>query len=458
MIEGMRASLVVLLLAGCYAPSPMPGAPCTQAGACPAPLVCTLGTCERAPTDLDGSIDDAPPPDADLTCSCAGDKLVCGGGETACAASCIAGPIAHCGLVVPRNDVTRDSLADVSDAISLGGTITINTDDGAITGGFTRAAGTGVIAGIDFQLQGTLSVFTVAKLTVSGDVRVIGTRPVVFLVGSTVSIGGTLDLSANPMGDRSIPGPGGGRGQRFNMTGGGCGPGLAGSSMTPSDGGGGGGGAGAAGGSGGDSGSAAGGMGGSACLSAQLEPLVGGSAGGGGSPGSAVAPSRGGGGGGALQITALERITIGGAILLNGGGGEGGVGGATSNGGGGGGGGAGGALLLEAPSVSVTGSVIANGGGGGGGAEATTSGFPGADGRADATPAAGGAPATTGPSAGGAGGAGAIAAQSAADTAADFNAGGGGGGVGRILIRSFTSPSLPGTESPAVSTAAIVLE
>lgn len=40
--------LLALILVGCYAPSPPAGAPCAANGACPEPLVCTAGRCERA--------------------------------------------------------------------------------------------------------------------------------------------------------------------------------------------------------------------------------------------------------------------------------------------------------------------------------------------------------------------------------------------------------------------------
>ncbi|MEO8554216.1 MAG: hypothetical protein ABI678_29775, partial [Kofleriaceae bacterium] len=42
----MRGLLAVVLI-GCYAPHPPEGAPCAANGACPSPLVCAGGRCER---------------------------------------------------------------------------------------------------------------------------------------------------------------------------------------------------------------------------------------------------------------------------------------------------------------------------------------------------------------------------------------------------------------------------
>jgi hypothetical protein len=58
------ATALVLVLAGCYAPTPQPGAPCSSSGECPQGLVCSPAstTCElRA---IDAGHPDAPPRDA----------------------------------------------------------------------------------------------------------------------------------------------------------------------------------------------------------------------------------------------------------------------------------------------------------------------------------------------------------------------------------------------------------
>ena len=53
----MRWPVVLLGVAGCYAPDPAPGAPCGERGLCPTPLVCAVdGRCERTA----GAVDAAP--------------------------------------------------------------------------------------------------------------------------------------------------------------------------------------------------------------------------------------------------------------------------------------------------------------------------------------------------------------------------------------------------------------
>lgn len=58
----MRRSLVVVVVAGCYAPTPHPGAPCGPNGACPAPLVCSPATATCEPVAI--ATDAARPLDA----------------------------------------------------------------------------------------------------------------------------------------------------------------------------------------------------------------------------------------------------------------------------------------------------------------------------------------------------------------------------------------------------------
>jgi len=92
----MRA-VVLLVLAGCYAPHPVPGGPCASDGTCPAGLECAAvtGTCE-----LPGGASDAPVgPDLDASpvvdgCTPTGPELCgdgidqdCDGTDPACAAN-----------------------------------------------------------------------------------------------------------------------------------------------------------------------------------------------------------------------------------------------------------------------------------------------------------------------------------------------------------------------------------
>src|SRR6185436_16699431 len=224
--RAVRIPWALLAAAGCYRPAPVPGTPCSDTGQCPDPLVCDRGTCE--PMSL--------VPDGGAACACAD------------------APAPHCAAIAPSNGVDRGRVADVSAPIALEGAITIDTSTGAITGGFTRAAGTGVIAGIEYLQQGALGVFVFHALDVRGTVTLAGTRPAVFLVGTTVAIGGTIDGSAHAGAARATPGPGGGAGAALPAMAGGCGAGGRAASAAPySDAGGGGGGGGDAGGMGGAS-------------------------------------------------------------------------------------------------------------------------------------------------------------------------------------------------------------
>ena len=408
------------------------------------------------PNDAGDTVDAV---DALEPCECVGSTLSCPGGETLCAATCLDQPDPHCALLIPSNAVDRALLAQVSTKITFGAATVIDTSTGAITGGITRAAGTGVESGIGYSQLGTLGVFVFDELEISAavTVRVIGTRPAVLLVGKTVRVTGIIDASGNQTA-RTQAGPGGGTGAQGATVAGGCAPGGAGKSAgTLSDSGGGGGGGAAAGGSGGQSGTAQVGAGGTACIPLTLEPLVGGSGGGIGAGGDAVA-ARGGGGGGALQISSLEQIIITGTIDIGGAGGEAGQGDTNTadgtNAGAGGGGGGGGALLLEAPVVTVNAGAVlaANGGGGGGAGNDQTDGTSGQDGQRSATVALGGQSAISQASDGGDGGANTTAAKSAANSStASYNAGGGGGAVGRIFVRAHASPALGGTISPPAS-------
>jgi hypothetical protein len=395
------------------------------------------------------------------TPGCQGAMLTtCTGPMKTCALGCSASGDARCIGPRPSNRVDP-ALAD-----RLRGTTTIaadtsfDVDTGAVTGGVTRAAGTGVLDGIGYsQLPGDgggapLGIFAFHDLTLAAaaTVRFTGTRGVVLLVGDAAIIAGTIDV-AGGRGARATPGPGGGAGGAAGAAAAGCGPGGAGrrgaAAASVDDSGGGGGGAGTAGARGGDVGTATlGGSGGSGCLPAALDPLRGGSGGGAGSPGLAPATPTGGGGGGALQITALGSLRVTGRINAGGAGGEAGPL-VTENAGSGGGGGAGGAILLEAPDLEVTASAIlaANGGGGGGAslAGAATAGTPGSDAELGVTPAAGGRGSATGN--GGAGGAVGASPVAAPPVSSSTNAGGGGGAVGAIVLRG-RALTATGTTSP----------
>ena len=442
-----------MVLCACFHPTPPEGAACANGTDCPEPLICDLGVCVHSPHDsaLDADID-APPDvsiDANLSCSCQGATLRCGGvPPVTCALGCMPqSPGARCFEVDPSNGVGITSAAGLTTNITIsGGTATFNTDSGAISGVLTRAAGVGVNADIAFELRTTgtqpIGVWTFHRLglTTGATIRFTGARSAVFVSGTDAAIAGTIDGSGGCNGaDPMCAGPGAGLGGN-TLAATGCGPGGIGVSASTgtSDGGGGGGGgrgAGGGGGMGGADGTA--GLAGSACVSSLAEPLVGGAGGGTGADGAAP-PCKGGGGGGALQITAVDEITVSGTITMGGSGGEGGrPDPMLVNAGAGCGGGAGGSILLEALAVTIgnTGVIAANGGGGGGGASLGTAGNRGASGGLTTTPAVGGTPASPNSGVGGAGAAGAVAAAVGAASASS-NGGGGGGGIGAIYVRT----------------------
>ncbi len=448
----VRSAWILVVLSACFHPTPPEGAACANGTDCPDPLICDLGVCVRSPHDsgLDADID-APPDvaiDANLSCSCQGATLKCGGvPPVTCSLGCMPqSPGARCFEVDPSNGVGITSAAGLTTDITInGGTATFNTDSGAISGVLTRAAGVGVNADIAFELRTTgtqpIGVWTFHRLGLNSGatIRFTGARSAVFVSGTDAAIGGTIDGSGGCGGDPMCAGPGAGLGGN-TLAATGCGPGGIGVSASTGtgDGGGGGGGgrgAGGVGGMGGTDGTP--GLAGGACVASLVEPLVGGAGGGTGGNG-AAALCKGGGGGGALQITALDEITVDGTIAMGGSGGEGGRPDLSlANGGAGCGGGAGGSILLEALTVkiNITGVLAANGGAGGGGASLGTAGGRGASGGLTATPAIGGPAAGPNSGIGGTGAAGAMAAGVGA-TSANSNGGAGGGAIGAIYVRT----------------------
>lgn len=201
--------------------------------------------------------------------------------------------------------------------------------------------------------------------------RIVGTRPVAFVVNGVVSIVGTLEASARG----TTRGPGAdfmcGRSQGGNGTG-----------NSGNDGaGGGGGGFGTEGGRGGsDTGNATRGAAGATRGSATLVPLLGGCSGGRGG----ACDSNAGAGGGAVQISASETLTVSGTIRASGSEGQRGC----VNDSGGGGGGSGGAILLEGERTVVGGATLRAEGGQGGESQGGVAGGNGAS-NANAAGAAG---------------------------------------------------------------------
>ena len=321
-----------------------------------------------------------------------------------------------------------------ADPVTLTGTINTDTDPrcaamqpaGWIAAGQAEAC---FIVGMEIDVPAPVAVRA-------------GSRPLVLVAATSITISGTLDVSSRRSG---IGG---------NVVG--VGPGspsaacVAASGTPQNSGGGGGGGAGGsfmtAGGNG-AIGNAGGSTAGTAAPASAMAPTVlrggcPGQRGGNGGGGNVAGTS--GAGGGAVFLAAGATITISGAINASG---AGGAGGGVRTGGSGGG--SGGMIVLHAPTITATaGRVFANGGGASQGGDSNTSGANGTDAAADPTsPAAGGAIGT----AGGPGGAGfALGSNAASGDPGDGTEGGGGGGGGGGFILS-NRPLTGATVSPAES-------
>lgn len=294
-----------------------------------------------------------------------------------------------------------------------------------------------------------LCVITGKTITVQGTVNVTGSRALVLVAMTTLSVpaGAALDASsatASPqrMGAGANLGPCDAP-SRPQDSAGGAGAAAGGSLSTQgSDGG--------DGNVGGNPLSTA--KGGNAGKIQQAPTLLrGGCPGGKGGNSAMMNGGAGGNGGGALYLLAGSSITIAGDVFASGGGGDGG--GAES---GGGGGGTGGMIVLDAPvvatgaSITITGRIAANGGAGASGGGGQAGGSPGRDGTTTSwsTAAAGGGGAGTG------GGGGPGTAVNATNPANGGNSagggGGGGGGLGVVTIYGTVSGGVDGkTISPA---------
>ncbi len=439
--------LWVLLLAGCYDPHPA-GGTCATTVECPTPLACVAGICGGPAQTL---------PDADPSCTCVSDGLVCGSATVTCALGCVAGAPAHCARLIPSNGLGSELYDHVALPIALTGPTIFNTDTGEIGGSLTRAAGLGVLDGVEYQQVGGIGVFVFASLEIqAGNVGFVGTRPVAWLVAGDATIDAVIDASAAGDGHQATPGPGGGAGGRATLGAGGCAPGApgAGDLATKADAGGGGGGGAVGGASGGQTASSPGGLAGGGCIPVDGQPLAGGSGGGGGSAG-ATAGAFGGGGGGAIQISVNGRLGFeaNGSITVGGAGGEGGYGDPTvaNNAGGGGGGGGGGLILLEAIELHTATATFfaANGGGGGGGGFSANSAVRGENAKLSATAAAGGASGGNTATIGGSGGSTTPPHAGVASASPNANTGGGGGSTGALRFNTLAGSAQPVNSSPA---------
>ena len=411
----LRALAVAFALASC---SPYGGGAfsCTQDTQCGAGGTCSAGFCaftdENCPSRLrygDSSgpnsgmcvgqqgMGDAPPAGSDaMTGSDSGSQMACYG----------AGPGKVCFAQAPTGTQMLNAAIDTDTAACA--TNVIGTSPGCVLAGDT--------------------------VMVTGTVAVTGSKPLVLVAATTLTIAGTLDASSHRAGGGQI--------------GAGADPATCNAGTVPGTRGGGAGGSfGTQGGNGGNN-NGGNGAGIAGAAQATLTTLRGGCPGQTGNTGGGTAGTAGHGGGAVYLIAGATLLVTSGSINASGQPG----GGAMPSSAGGGGGGAGGLIVFDAPSVTNNASVFANGGGGGEGASGNTNGNTGAD------PTANSAPGGTGGSGpGGDGGKGAFAANAATNGAngtgngTGGGGGGGGGGAGLIKLYQATTIGGNGTVSPPPS-------
>ena len=281
---------------------------------------------------------------------------------------------------------------------------------------------TGCVTATNTIDQQEVCVVVGDSIEVSGIVSATGTRPLVLVATSTITIDNGDKLS--------VASTGGTHGAGANLD---CPP------LTSTSGGGG---------PGGSHGMNFGGSGGPSYAGSYALPMAGGSGFVGGCDGMAGdTGGPGGRGGGAVFLIASQKIAELGMIDASGTGGGGASGEVAMDGQGGGGGGAGGLIGFDAPMVELntTTRLLALGGGGGGGACDSTLSSPGSSpSTSTCNPAAGGSGNTGATYAGGAGGA--AAGDSMAPgagngpTGAACGGGGGGGARGVIVLPAVATP------------------
>ena len=284
-----------------------------------------------------------------------------------------------------------------------------------------------------------LCIYVGATITFTGNVRITGPNPVVFLGASavTVNAGSTVDVASHAATPSSSP-----AGVASAI----CGTNLGMNGQTdPNAGGGGGGAGGTLRTSGGDGGAGASGMsvssGGAPGLQLpSLTTVRAGCPGGSGGNGAASSGGLGGKGGGAVYLMSGSIVRVFGQINASGAGG-----GRPTATGGGGGGGTGGFIGLDAPTYEIMGSAIfAVGGSGAAGAVTTMAGIVGNEATGPSSP---GSTSTT--TTAGSGGAGGATGAGGNGTLASLGGGGGGGGsTGFIGIANLPAVIPPSTFAP----------
>jgi hypothetical protein len=331
---------------------------------------------------------------------------------TSCALGCESSGTA-CKSFVPSNNLSGALAASSSQPdVTLPAGTTINTDTGTVTGSDSQPIQ--VTSYVVTSGSVTIRAFIAHSFTISG-AKVTGNNPVAFVSKGAITIGGTLDASA----DTSVSGPGGADAPS-TATGSGSDQGGGGGNATS-----------------GGTGNLGGIAGGTAETS--FDPLAGGGRGG------STGTGNGGGGGGGIELVSLEAITVSASGIVDVGGGGGGAEAGA---------GAGGNIVFEAPTLEIDGIVAANGGGGGGPAACTQP--VGQDGSASATAATGaGCKPSTLFEKGGDG------ATATTNNVAGGPTSGGGGAVGRIEVVTSGGGFVQGTAaivSAAITTAQLVAE
>jgi hypothetical protein len=341
-------------------------------------------------------------------------------------------------VLMPANPCETVTVQDLS--VPVAGSLTINTDvDGSVC---TRVKSQlGSLPEICVMVRRNISFGAASTVTVTGS------RALALVATGTISLAGTIDVSA----DGPVGGPGSLAASASQNA---AANGMPNGESTPGNAGGGGGGFGMAGGTGGSAPGTSAGSGGVVQGMVSIVPLRSGSSGGTNSALSGT-PRQGlpGGGGGALQIVGCTSMTVTASALFdaNGGGGQGGRPGSSSTPGAGAGGGSGGAVLIEAQTMTLASGArfYANGGGGGGGATLSGAGGDGQDGQAQNSAATGGTASIAMGATSKDGGTGGATMSSGTPIAAGPGgsvpggmmgmmsaAGGGGGGVGRIRLNN----------------------
>lgn len=372
-----RWCVVVAVLSGCY--SPATERPCKvrcaggSAAPCPGDQECMSDFLCHAPGDPT-----CPPPEIDAPLADVALIDLPATGPPYCFGS-------DRGLLKFCSDAVANEPQNFSTTIDTG--IAANCNDRPLSGGIE------------------LCVIYASTITITGTVRVVGSRPLVLVAVQTIDVVGHLDA-----GSRRLGGSGAGAGS------GACPP------ATPPTGMGGGAG-GTFRGQGGSGGAASGGSQGTAPMPFPPISVRGGCAGAtslglGGTPGR---------GGGALYLIAGSAISVGsqGRIDVSGAG-------AMPSDAGGHGGGSGGLLALDAAGFQIQGELMANGGGGASGSDGAIA-QAGDESSAPAVPGAGGGSGAGLNGGNGSAGQVSLVGMAGSGAGATLGAGGGGGGAGWIL-------------------------